>query len=207
MRNLKLTFAPKAYLVVVGYQHQPLPVSSLEEEEEDIILTWSHNWNSQFTTKTLRSCLFISIQARGVLEVGYYGLKGQFILKSTIIRILAEEQDSLAGSLHHTIHDIIVADLDSFDEYDAESELIQLQDFISFIFVPFAAALLIGEDLDLDLEDAADIRDSSNEYGDVLQPDNGDDDLIESLHEDRAILGSVGIQTPARRKHGAIICV
>jgi hypothetical protein len=63
-------------------------------------------------------------------------------------------------------------------------ELILLQDFILFILVPFAAALLIREDLDLELEDAADIRDSSNGYGDMLQPDNSDDDLIESLRQD-----------------------
>ncbi|KAF8183455.1 hypothetical protein K438DRAFT_1766746 [Mycena galopus ATCC 62051] len=117
-------------------------------------------------------------------RAGYYGPKGQFVLNSTIVSILADEQDSLAGSLHRTIHDIISANPESFDEYDAESDLIHLQDFVSFILVPFTAALLIAEDLDLDLEDAAKIRDASNEYGDVLQPDNGDDDIIEHLHEE-----------------------
>ncbi|KAF8190909.1 hypothetical protein K438DRAFT_2139758 [Mycena galopus ATCC 62051] len=117
-------------------------------------------------------------------RAGYYGPKGQFVLNSTIVSILADEQNSLAGSLHRTIHDIISANPESFDEYDAESDLIHLQDFVSFILVPFTAALLIAEDLDLDLEDAAKIRDASNEYGDVLQPDNGDDDIIKHLHEE-----------------------
>ncbi|KAF8214661.1 hypothetical protein K438DRAFT_1955713 [Mycena galopus ATCC 62051] len=114
---------------------------------------------------------------------GYYGPKGEFILNSTIIRMLADEQDSLAGSLHRTVHDIIMADVDSFDEYDGDSELISLQDFISFILVPFAAALLIAEDFDIDLEDADNIRDASNEYVDALQPDNDIDKILENLHE------------------------
>ncbi|KAF8166328.1 hypothetical protein K438DRAFT_1775212 [Mycena galopus ATCC 62051] len=69
-------------------------------------------------------------------------------------------------------------------QFVLNSTINRLQDFVSFILVPFTATLLIAEDLDLDLEDAAKIRSASNEYGDVLQPDNGDDDIIKRLHED-----------------------
>ncbi|KAJ6495234.1 hypothetical protein C8R45DRAFT_1072689 [Mycena sanguinolenta] len=114
---------------------------------------------------------------------GYYGPKGQFIITSTIIRLLSEDQDTLAAALYGTIDSLITSNYDRFDEYDADSEGMQLQHFITFILVPFTATLLIAEDLKVSLTQAGNIRDDSNEYGDLMQFDNGDDNILDGLHQ------------------------
>ncbi|KAJ6475383.1 hypothetical protein C8R45DRAFT_935011 [Mycena sanguinolenta] len=114
---------------------------------------------------------------------GYYGPKGQFIITSTIIRLLSEDQDTLATALYGTIDSLITSDYDRFDEYDADSEGMQLQHFITFILVPFTAALLIADDLKVSLSEAGDIRDNSNEYGALMQFDDGDDNILNGLHK------------------------
>ncbi|KAJ7849910.1 hypothetical protein B0H13DRAFT_1905970 [Mycena leptocephala] len=51
---------------------------------------------------------------------------------------------------------------------------------ISFILTP---ALLIAEDMDIPMDEAHDIRDDSNEFGDVMQPDeDGDGGALHDLH-------------------------
>ncbi|KAJ7497796.1 hypothetical protein B0H11DRAFT_2384520 [Mycena galericulata] len=112
---------------------------------------------------------------------GYYGPKGEFLINSTLLRILSKEEEALSYKLYDTLSSIIDEAPDSFDEYDDTSNLIALKDFAAFILTPFTAALLIAEDRNISLEDATDVQDASNNFGDTMQPD--DDDLtIEDLH-------------------------
>ncbi|KAJ7506359.1 hypothetical protein B0H11DRAFT_2327427 [Mycena galericulata] len=112
---------------------------------------------------------------------GYYGPKGEFLINSTLLRILSNEEEALSYKLYDTLSTIIDEAPDSFDEYDDTSNLIPLKDFVAFILTPFTAALLIAEDRNISLEDATDVQDASNNFGDMMQPD--DDDLtIEDLH-------------------------
>ncbi|KAJ6495032.1 hypothetical protein C8R45DRAFT_1133187 [Mycena sanguinolenta] len=101
---------------------------------------------------------------------GYsYGVKGAFLINSTIQRALADDENALGYALYDTLHRFICDDCERHDEYDADSHLIDLNAFIFFVLTPFAAALLIAVDLNVDLDEAEDIRDASNEYGDNLR--------------------------------------
>ncbi|KAJ7501979.1 hypothetical protein B0H11DRAFT_1907479 [Mycena galericulata] len=100
---------------------------------------------------------------------GYYGPKGEFLINSTLLRILSKEEEALSYKLYDTLSRIIDEAPDT------------LKDFVAFILTPFTAALLIAEDRNISLEDATDVQDASNNFGDMMQPD--DDDLtIEDLH-------------------------
>jgi hypothetical protein len=59
----------------------------------------------------------------------------------------------------------------------------ELDAFIFFVLTPFTAVLLIDQDMDVDLDKAGDIRDASNEFGDVMQPLYLDDLMLRDLHE------------------------
>ncbi|KAJ7911781.1 hypothetical protein B0H13DRAFT_1875513 [Mycena leptocephala] len=115
---------------------------------------------------------------------GYYGPKGEFLINSTLIRLLsADDGDALGNSLFDNIHATILADENLFDPYNETSNLIELKDFIAFILTPFVAALLIAQDMDIPVDQAHDIRDNSNEFGDVMQPDeDGEGGVLDDLH-------------------------
>ncbi|KAF8130000.1 hypothetical protein K438DRAFT_1788922 [Mycena galopus ATCC 62051] len=135
---------------------------------------------------------------------GYsYGPKGEFLINSTILRILSDDENSLGYRLHSTLDSIISSDYDKYDEPDTNSDLIELNDFVSFILTPFAAALLIAQDMGVDLEPASDIRDNSNDFGDLMQPDNEDDELLANLHQENIQImsesSSVFLQVPPPR--------
>lgn len=92
---------------------------------------------------------------------------------------------------------IILEDRDRFDdELNGEtSDLIDLKDFVSFILTPLAAALVIADDMDVDTDEAHDIRDTNNEFGDIMQPDDDNDDLLDTLHQEniQAMKGTTNI--------------
>ncbi|KAK6992318.1 hypothetical protein R3P38DRAFT_3435577 [Favolaschia claudopus] len=113
---------------------------------------------------------------------GYYGPKGSLLIHSTLNRIIAPDADDLASRLYHTVDTIIGDNPGAFDDYVTDSELIDLDDFISFILAPFTATLLIELDLDCDFEDANFHRDQSHNYGDLMQLDNDDDPILDGLH-------------------------
>ncbi|KAJ7602332.1 hypothetical protein FB45DRAFT_1107473 [Roridomyces roridus] len=112
---------------------------------------------------------------------GYYGAKGEFLIQSTVMRILAGNEEDLSNMLCDTVDEIVKNDLTSFDDYDPTSNLISLKDFVSFLLVPFAATLLIAEDQGASMEDAMEIRESSARFGLAMHPEE-DDDVIEELH-------------------------
>ncbi|KAJ7218575.1 hypothetical protein GGX14DRAFT_560920 [Mycena pura] len=72
---------------------------------------------------------------------------------------------------------------DKLDTYGETSNLIPLKDFIIFFLTPFVAILLIAEDKNLNIEDAADVRDASNEFGQLMQADDDSDEEIQNLHQ------------------------
>ncbi|KAK6992572.1 hypothetical protein R3P38DRAFT_2981647 [Favolaschia claudopus] len=113
---------------------------------------------------------------------GFYGPKGSLLLQSTLKRIMASEADSLAANLYHTLDSIIEDNPEAFDECDPDCELIELDDFISFILAPHTATLLMALDMDCDFKDANFHRDQSQDYGDLTQADDDDDPVLDVLH-------------------------
>jgi hypothetical protein len=127
-----------------------------------------------------------------------------------IIRALSEDDDELSYALYRTIHSLIIKNEELFDPYDAESELLELKDFISFILTPFVAVLLIAEDRDLDFIDADDVRTDSNPFGDIMQPEDVNDDLLDDLHRKniKAMNGSNNVffsQPPPRQRKRTVV--
>ncbi|KAJ6585559.1 hypothetical protein B0H19DRAFT_1059771 [Mycena capillaripes] len=113
---------------------------------------------------------------------GYYGPRGEFIINSTLTRLLA--MDSYKTDLLETVHELVVDDIDLFDfdgDYDETANLIPLDDFISFVLAPFVAALLISDDRKITLEEAHHVREKHSSFGDVMQP--GDDEASEASAE------------------------
>ncbi|KAJ7707286.1 hypothetical protein B0H16DRAFT_1746507 [Mycena metata] len=103
---------------------------------------------------------------------GYYGPKGESVINACLITMLSKHEDALAYALFDTLHDIVLANPRQFDAYDESSNLLLLEDFIFYILTPFAANLLIAEDLKIDVVDADDVRTTSNDYGEALHPDD-----------------------------------
>ncbi|KAJ6564124.1 hypothetical protein B0H19DRAFT_1067715 [Mycena capillaripes] len=107
--------------------------------------------------------------------------------------LYAQRCGYLANKLSETVHALIADEPEDFDDYDETSNLIELKDFISFVLMPFVAALLIADDRGITLEEARDVRDNSNAFGDVIQPGDDDpDDEIDLLHWEniRAVKGT-----------------
>ncbi|KAJ7769429.1 hypothetical protein B0H16DRAFT_1686217 [Mycena metata] len=98
---------------------------------------------------------------------GYYGPRGEFIINSTIYRMLSTEDEQLEIQLCTTLSDIIEKDCNQFDEYDPTSNLLSIKGF---------------QDRDIDLEEAMKVLTDSNNFGVLMQPDNDDDSETDELH-------------------------
>ncbi|KAJ7166234.1 hypothetical protein C8R46DRAFT_1192613 [Mycena filopes] len=136
---------------------------------------------------------------------GYYGPKGEFVIMSTITRMLAEDDEQLELDLCTTLSAIVDDAPQNFDTFDPASNLIALEDFIPFVLVPFVALLLISEDQDIAIADALKIQKASNTFGNIVHPDD-DDDVIHEIHRKnlRAMRqssgGSSSLSLPSRSK-------
>lgn len=96
---------------------------------------------------------------------------------------ISNQLNNLSTTLFDTLYGIVLADMNLFDHYNETSNLIELKDFISFILTPSVAAILIAEDMDIPIDQAHDVRDDRNEFGNVMQPDDdGDGGNLEDLH-------------------------
>ncbi|KAJ7044459.1 hypothetical protein C8F04DRAFT_1356929 [Mycena alexandri] len=111
-----------------------------------------------------------------------YGPKGDFVITSTIYRMLSTEDEQLETDLCSTRSAIISEDPDVFDGYDASSNLISIKDFVSFILTPYIASLLISEDQDIDLEEATKVLAQRNDFGDLLQREDDNDPATDTIH-------------------------
>ncbi|KAJ7448812.1 hypothetical protein B0H11DRAFT_2289652 [Mycena galericulata] len=114
---------------------------------------------------------------------GYYGPAGEMVIYSTLMRVIRENEEEydLENSLCSTIHDIVTADDEHFQDYDPTSNYLTVKDFTSFILMPFAAISLIADDLPslVDFHDALFERNNSHEFGQLF---HGEDDESEDLH-------------------------
>ncbi|KAJ7017036.1 hypothetical protein C8F04DRAFT_1267404 [Mycena alexandri] len=110
------------------------------------------------------------IYAAYARRCGYYGPKGADIINSTLMdEMFAKNIDDVCNTLCETLNDIVIASGAFFDSYDPTSNLLEIEDFTSFILAPFVAALLIAQDKNVEFEEAVDICDNSCDFGDIFQ--------------------------------------
>ncbi|KAJ7720655.1 hypothetical protein B0H16DRAFT_1792704 [Mycena metata] len=107
------------------------------------------------------------------LGCGYYGPKGLEIIKHALKYIQKEEdedEDSIENCLFATLSGLIDTP-NNWDEYDDDSNLISPNKFMKFILIPHVAASLIAEDLEIELREAVDILELSEQYGFLFNAD------------------------------------
>ncbi|KAJ7442797.1 hypothetical protein B0H11DRAFT_2291947 [Mycena galericulata] len=174
---------------IIDYNTVPARILKLKDsllkmiQDPDVLQT-SFIWNdfiSRIDSQIFKFASSASTDALYGRRCGYYGLKGEFLINSTLLRLLSKEEEALSYKLYDTLSSIIDEAPDRFDECDDTSNLIALKDFVAFILTPFTAALLIPEDRNISLEDVTDVQDASNNFGDMMQP-NDDELTIEDLH-------------------------
>ncbi|KAF8218209.1 hypothetical protein K438DRAFT_1796499 [Mycena galopus ATCC 62051] len=119
---------------------------------------------------------------------GYYGPQGQMIIFSYLLRFVAANEDvhDLENSLFSTMFTIIGDDEDDqFDDlhtlYD-DSCCLRMEDFVDFVLVPFVATFLIAQDLPT--QDASFEKESSAEYGELVNPEDDADEEASQVHEE-----------------------
>ncbi|KAJ6462913.1 hypothetical protein C8R45DRAFT_1107983 [Mycena sanguinolenta] len=135
-------------------------------------------WNAFLQTIDYKICEFSAsshkkdyVYAMYERRCGYYGPQGQLLINSTIAQMLWDDEEDLSYDLCNTLHNVISADRDKYDDVDdSRDHLMPLDAFIFFILTPFTAVLSIAQDMKVDLDKAGDIRDASSEFGDVIQP-------------------------------------
>ncbi|KAJ7858264.1 hypothetical protein B0H14DRAFT_2577881 [Mycena olivaceomarginata] len=125
---------------------------------------------------------------------------------------LSEDGDEPSYVLYSTMHFIIFKNEDPFDPYDGGFELLETKGLHFFRLTPFVAVLLIAEDWDLDFIDVDDVHTDSNACGDIMQPEDANDDLLDDLHRKniKAMNGSNNAffsQPPPRQRKRNIICL
>jgi hypothetical protein len=99
-----------------------------------------------------------------------------------ISRLFLGDEDKFSYALYSTLESLVSADPDRFDDYDTESELLELEDIIRFVLTPTVAMWLISEDLDIEFDVAEDAREASGDFGEIMQPEDDETrTLIESL--------------------------
>lgn len=102
-----------------------------------------------------------------------YGPKGLEIIKHALKYIQKEEdedEDSIENCLFATLSGLIDTP-NNWDEYDDDSNLISPNKFMKFILIPHVAASLIAEDLEIELREAVDILELSEQYGLLFNTD------------------------------------
>ncbi|KAJ7028052.1 hypothetical protein C8F04DRAFT_1120363 [Mycena alexandri] len=107
------------------------------------------------------------------LGCGYFGPRGLAIIKHTLKHIeqeVDEDEDCIENRLFATISSLIDTP-NNWDEYDDESNLISPTKFTKFILIPQVAASLIAEDLEIELHEAVDILQLSQQYGLLFNAD------------------------------------
>ncbi|KAF8134807.1 hypothetical protein K438DRAFT_1883060 [Mycena galopus ATCC 62051] len=119
---------------------------------------------------------------------GYYGLQGQMIMFSCLLRFVAENEDEhdLENALFSTMFTIIGDDEDDqFDDLHTlyeDSCCLRMKDFVDFVLVPFVATFLISQDLPT--QDASFEKESSTEYGELVNPEDDADEEASHVHEE-----------------------
>ncbi|KAJ7017218.1 hypothetical protein C8F04DRAFT_1279792 [Mycena alexandri] len=99
---------------------------------------------------------------------GYYGPKGAEIIKSMLMEMFMNNIDNVENTLFATLNELVILNEDSFDRYDETSNLLDIEDFTSFVLLPFMASHLIAQDKSVKFEDAVDICDESSTFGEIF---------------------------------------
>ncbi|KAJ7677015.1 hypothetical protein DFH06DRAFT_1122292 [Mycena polygramma] len=129
---------------------------------------------------------------------GYYGPQGEFLIYSCVLRLLSEldkDDDTLEVRLTSTIQAIVVEGVDRenfhYDDNDIlTANYLCLDDFIRFILVPYVASALILEDQHWlqTLQDASFERTNSQEYGELVFPENIEGDGVDRIHQQNIVV-------------------
>ncbi|KAJ7717934.1 hypothetical protein B0H14DRAFT_2643473 [Mycena olivaceomarginata] len=99
-----------------------------------------------------------------------------------ISRLFLGDEDKFSYALYSTLESLVSADPDRFEDYNTESELLELEDIIRFVLTPTVAMWLISEDLEIEFDVAEDAREASGDFGEIMQPeDDKTRTLIDSL--------------------------
>ncbi|KAF7368974.1 hypothetical protein MVEN_00223800 [Mycena venus] len=123
---------------------------------------------------------------------GYYGPLGAFIISSSLMRFIAvnEAKHNLEQRFFETLMTTVGQDPhfsgSMYNDYD-DSNHMAMKDFVSFILVPFVAICLIAQDfpgLMGGIQGAIFERNNSNEYGDLVHPEDDADEQVHQLHHE-----------------------
>ncbi|KAJ7045033.1 hypothetical protein C8F04DRAFT_1067474, partial [Mycena alexandri] len=123
------------------------------------------------------------------LGCGYFGPRGLAIITHTLKHIeqeVDEDEDCIENRLFATISSLIDTP-NNWDEYDDESNLISPTKFTKFILIPHVAASLIAEDLEIELYEAVNILQLSQQYGLLFNADAPEKvDILSPIHSPQA---------------------
>ncbi|KAJ7114260.1 hypothetical protein C8R44DRAFT_740408 [Mycena epipterygia] len=103
---------------------------------------------------------------------GYLGPIASDLISSTICRILSKSFADIKRQLRQTIKLALLAEsgrIDSETEISPSKDILRISDFIEYVLVPEAATYLIAQDMEVSYLDAIDIKNESNEFGEVFQ--------------------------------------
>ncbi|KAJ7105632.1 hypothetical protein C8R44DRAFT_987609 [Mycena epipterygia] len=101
---------------------------------------------------------------------GYLGSIGSELIGSTICRILSKSFADVKRQLRLTIKLALLAESDRIDsetENSSSKDVLRISDFIEYVLVPEIATYLISQDMEVSYLDAIDIRNLSNEHGEL----------------------------------------
>lgn len=108
------------------------------------------------------------------------GPQGHRMISGTICRILNRCREQAESCLAQSIHDLVNAHPQHFDSAVGKNppkEILPLSRFIHFILSPHVATLLIAEDMKVKFDKALDIKDQSNDFGDMFNWNVDDPEL------------------------------
>ncbi|KAJ6516972.1 hypothetical protein DFH09DRAFT_1431140 [Mycena vulgaris] len=108
-----------------------------------------------------------SAAAERAKRCGYFGPRGAEIMARAVDQILLE--DVLPNQICETILSLINTP-HRWDEPIKQSRLFSTRSFVHYILVPFAAACLISDDLQIDFDAALVVQAHSSEFGDAFNP-------------------------------------
>ncbi|KAJ6455622.1 hypothetical protein C8R47DRAFT_1328869 [Mycena vitilis] len=120
--------------------------------------------------------------ARIIARCGYLGPKGKLLIISTLGRMLAHRISDLRIRLSKTIDYLIRAlpkDFDSPRAGPRPLDVISFEQFFEFVLIPHVVTRLIALDMEVEYEEAVDIKDASCDFGAMFHWNPKDPHLLE----------------------------
>ncbi|KAJ6451863.1 hypothetical protein C8R47DRAFT_1329604 [Mycena vitilis] len=120
--------------------------------------------------------------ARIIARCGYLGPKGKLLIISTLGRMLAHRISDLRIRLSKTIDYLIRALPEDFDSPRAglrPLDVISFEQFFEFVLIPHVVTRLIALDMEVEYEEAVDIKDASCDFGAMFHWNPKDPHLLE----------------------------